>query len=252
MFSSQIKSLLMALFLIIPSQVLADGVIDDLQKRNPDIDKYEFTKAYIDSLGDVGNALSRFKTEDAYSQDFVQSTIEMMQDTKISTNDYKRAASKIKDYTVSKNETIALMAKAIIKVYENHVKLNDESVILLEEIYSPNNLNNPSKVDLGKLMSRQADLGAQHNEIMRFLMQTSIFITQMLVSPRTDSNGKISTMGITSTQRTDLLKELEINFGEKVKKGFNKDIKEMNYFESSGAILYEFLANSEFKTLVTD
>lgn len=248
MLNAYLKGLLVAVFLIFPGQVFADDTID-LLKQNPDIDKYEFTKAFISSLGDVANAMARFKKGDEYAKDDVQSTVALMQDTKRSSSDYARAADKVKEFTTSKNEMIALIAASLVKSYEDHVKLNDESIALLEEMYGPNTFNNPSKVDLGKFMSRQADFGAKHIEIMRILMETSMFLAQVLVSPHVNSEGNLTKLGITSSQRKDLIKELEMNFDEKVKNGIPKDAKDANYFETSGAFLYEFLANSEMKTL---
>jgi hypothetical protein len=246
-----IKSLLVAVFLIFPVHAFSDTdtTSEKLLQKNPDIDKYEFSKAFISSLGDVSSAVSRFKKGDEYAKDDVQSTIALMKDTKRSSSDYARAADKVKEFVNSKNELIALMATSLANAYESHIKLNDESIALLEELYSPNAFNNPNKVDLGKFMSRQADFGAKHEEFMRLLMQTSMYLGQILVSPRVNSDGNLSTIGITRSQREDLIKELELHFDEKVKNGIKKDTQELNYFEASGAFLYEFLANSEMKTL---
>ena len=223
----------------------------EIEKKNPNIDKYEFAKAFIRSLGDVSSALDRFKeVEDQSNKTDIESTMDLMKVTKRSSSDYERAAAQIDDFSRSKNELIALMATSLLASYDSHIQLNDEMIKIYEEMYGPEAMSNPDKVDLGKLMRRQSDLTARHEEFMRFLMQTSLFMTQILVSEQPDSEGKMSILGITSQQKQDLIKDLEIIFGEKVKNGFKKAKGSLNYFDSCGAILYEVLALGNFKTTV--
>ena len=226
------------------------GTPKEAVTQNPDINKYEFVKAFINSLSDVASALERFQEVDNQSnKNDIQSTIDLMKVTKRSSADYERAASQIEDFSTSKNGLIVLAATSLRDQYRGHIKLNDEMIKMYEEIYSPEAINNPEKINVGKLMSRQGDLSAKHEEFMRSLMQTSLFLSQILVSEKPDTEGKMSILGITSKQKQDLIKDLEMVFGEKVMIGMKMAKPGLNYFDSCGAILYELLALKDFATL---
>lgn len=223
---------------------------EEIMNQNPDINKYEFMKAFLHSLSDVSSAIERFKEVDNQSnKNDIQSTIDLMKVTKRSSFDYERAASQVEDFSTSKNELIALAATSLRDRYRSHIKLNDEMIKMYEEMYSSEAMNNPEKINVGKLMSRQGDLAAKHEEFMRSLMQTSLFLSQILISEKPDTEGKMSILGITSGQKQDLIKDLEMVFGEKVKIGMKMAKPGLNYFDSCGAILYEVLALKNFKTL---
>lgn len=231
---------------------LNETSLQSLHEKNSDIDKFEFAQAFIRSLAQVASMLSRLKgglPENTQYIDEVEMNVAFMKNLRRGNDNLTLAINFISPFKNSKNKLIGTAVDNIEAVYKRLIELNYASINQLEVLYGPEVQNHPEEFDQGKFMRQSSEIAAAQDQAMDLLMWASVLVTNIVVSEHPDKEGKMSILALTKDQREKLLEELSIAFDDKIKVGFSGASNNLSYFESSGAILYQTLALTGFKSI---
>lgn len=208
--------------------------------------KFEFLNDFISSLRQVKIIFERNKQDDpanrAYNND-VEMGAEFMKNSRLAIKDYEIAKYLLEKYKDSSDETIKSVADAATLVYEKEIELQKQGLSLMEKMYGREVMNNPEDVDFGKLMSEQSILAANHEDLMKMLMDVAVLSTYTIV--KADEYKKMTLLDLNAEERDYLIKELILVFGDEVKDGLKVG---QSYFTASGAAIMKVISNPDLKT----
>ena len=225
-----------------------DESIVGLHNENPDIDKFKFVKAYINGLSQLAIVFERNAKASPqntnYQNDFEMGT-SLMKNWRLSQDNFNLAKNYLEPFKESQNKIIQNVVNVLDSTYDGMIKLSNESIEGYEKLYGPETLNHPENFNIGKQMKDVSELQAKDEQHMESFFHSTLMIAHVLISEHPDKDGHMSILAITKTQKEELLSSLNSIFGEKIKTGL--DNKNLNYFESCGAVLYEVLKKRGFK-----
>lgn len=201
-------------------------------------EEYDFAQAYIQGLAIRKNIDERAEiTEEENTLDDTQTTIETIKLGYRANTDLEDAVRLLEKYKASDKQLIKETAEMTIAFYRRLIELNGEMIKFLEDLYSPEQLNNPDDVHIGKLMGRLGEITAEKEDVSRSLMYCSVLLTHALTLMPQDG-ATISHMIITSEERKELLRDLDSIFGDSIKDGMQTG---QSYLVGAGAGLRTYL-----------
>ncbi len=202
---------------------------------------YTFSLALIDSFGYAKSGLERFSSEvPSRDTNFVSSAGQLMYEVKLAAKDYECAASIVASYKSSKNEAIQTAAEAAYRVYTSIVALDQQLINEYKKVLD----GKVRDAETSAFVERIADLAARKDEVWKTLPIASVSAAHALVALPKTKGGKLEQWNIIAAQRNVLKIEIRKTLGEMVTAGAKAG---QSSVEACGALLYEFLSNTEWK-----
>lgn len=96
-------------------------------------------------------------------------------------------------------------------------------------------------VDYGAIAAELPKQTAMLEHLDRSLFQTTSLIFSMLIGEKPDSQGHMSRLRITRSERDHLVQTLQIDFGDKMNRA------DQNYIVSSATVLRDYLSKKDYK-----
>jgi len=144
-------------------------------------------------------------------------------------------ASAMKEMTL--DEPFSYLPGAIAKFYEYKIAAHQRMIDMATAFAS----GPKPGVDYGAMVAEAPKLTATIEYIDRSLFQVTPTLFAMLISDKPDSQGHISRLRITRTERDQLVRKLQILFGDKLNR------KDQNYIVSSASVLRDYLIKKGYK-----
>lgn len=125
--------------------------------------------------------------------------------------------------------------QTIIAFDKQKIEIHDRLVAISTEFIS----GPKPGVDYGKLYAEVPQLRAQLEHIDEFFMKISALVFTTLMDEKPDSKGHMSRLAITSTERKELLDQLQTSFGKKL------DLDKQPYMVSAASVLRAYLSKEK-------
>lgn len=201
-----------------------------------------FANDFVDSLG---WSISASKRTDNVAGLDDEHTLDLMIGLRRAKKDFNMAKTLVDKYTASSNELINKSAKAASLGYEMLIHFDESIIKILEELENLESANKQESVKAGTIMSKSSKILAERDEAWKILATATIGLAHILVSTTPGEKGIYDTLILTSSQRDQLVKKLDSNYGKTIEKGFVAGIKRAY---TPGALLREFLTRTDVKT----
>ena len=157
-------------------------------------DPFQFTMAVLESLS---YARSAFRpTTLPVNSDALMQISDMMFRIKAADLDYGCAMELLRGYQKSKEPVVSLSAMHAVSVYESVIDLDRETVALLKTMIG----DGAGRISPGDLVEKMADIRLRKSEQWDTISLMILGITGTLASDVPDSNGKASSLRITTQQ----------------------------------------------------
>jgi hypothetical protein len=216
-----------------------------LSNTNPNIDKFDFTMDYINSLGYVKDIYERnLKLGNKNEGSFLglHDTITQMKIYNTDIYDLEIAKKLIEKYKDSHNPTIQQVVKYVVPIYDQLIEVFQASINILEEMQNNVGSAHPENFNMGVIAKKISVISSTYDECLSSLADATQISALGLISDKPDKDGKMTILGITSEEKSKLIDLLVTKFGEKVKAGVQAGIPEIDV---CGGMFYEVLTKKK-------
>lgn len=202
-------------------------------------EEYEFAKDFITGLSLRKNIEEKLKlSENEKYNNELEEIASVMKLGYLANKEIDQAIKLLSKHANSKNPLIKETAESTINMYRLFISINNKSISFCEELYSPDAIRNQSNRHLGKELSELANMNADKEEVSRSLMFCAVMLTQAMTIIPEKENQVITHMAITSSERKNLITDIDSIFGETAKNGLQVGA---SYLDSSGAAIRQYL-----------
>ena len=228
----------------------ANPLYDDVDKfieNNPDGNKYEFVKTYLNALmylkknADRKSDLPKIDINDIENAPSVKPIISDIQRDNVN---LRVARNLVKKFKTPENGMILKVADLFAKVCDDQIEYNDYETILYEKILELQQDGYYEGFSPENFIEAQNLLSDQRRASLKELMEASMLINIVLVSTEQNYYGEFYRLGITRQQRKNLLYKVDDFKG----KGFSGDIEEgQTFLEGSVNVIRQILENESWQ-----
>jgi hypothetical protein len=198
-------------------------------------EEYNFVKDYIKGLGFRYELEKEADTEISKAgDDIIKMNLVSMRMSQKGKLKIREAINYLQPYKKSSREYLRSANDGIIESYESIIENYNASLDALEDI-----TNVDLNTDMGKLSRRVTEITTRQDYISETLFKMTSFVAMLLIDKHPDENNKCSYLLVTSKERKELLKELELYFPNSVLKSKKNNPK---YTVASAIILNTILA----------
>ena len=244
--------ILMALFTSV-SSVSAQQMLGSSRKfkrTNPDIKKYEFVRDYISSLSylKVNEDESKEINELAATETKEIDRIALLRDNLIRNNvNLRIARNYLKKHNKQKeNGLILKVVDTFSKMCDDLIALNNQERNLLENLYYTQLKDEMDSFDRSAYERNQERIAAQRKTTSKKLLESSLFVTKVLISPQENYYGEFDRLGITQEERYRLLYKID----EFAEDGFKGELRAgQTFLQGSVVAIREILEDYDFETI---
>ncbi len=228
--------------------IYVDPEVQRYQEYNPDGRKYEFVKSYIHSLSyiyqnDVRNEEIRLLTFEYLQEAF---NLVKLRDILVVNNINLRVARNfIKKYKDSQNGLILKVSELYTQFCDDLIEINDEEKEFYNKLYENSLERDTQGIDKKKIVDWQQYVNEKRKEIMMDLLESSLLVTKVLISDKTDGYGELSYLGISDDQRHNLLTLLGGFKGEEFKGNLRGG---QSFVEGSVSVLRQILQDDDYRS----
>ena len=202
--------------------------------------EYKFAKAYIDGLG------YRYELEVKADSDFTEAGNDVSKMNMASMRNGQRGKLKLREgislltpFKESNHENIRSIAEVVIEWYIAMLDNYEKSLNAVEDLINASSGSNPN-VDMGSLSKRASEITAKQEYISESLFKANTLVAMTLIDQKPDENNHVSYLLLTSKERKELQKELELYFNKSLLLGGKKNQK---YTVASAIILNKLLTD---------
>ncbi len=198
-------------------------------------------------MGQVKVIFERNEQDDPANRQYENDTemgVEFMKNFQLAIKDYEVAKSLLEKYKNSNDDTMKSVADTACLIYEEEIRLQRQGLGLMEKMYGNDLIKDSAEIDLGKLMSEQSSLAADHEDLMKTLMNTAILATYTIV--RADENNRMTLLDLSTEEKDYLVKELVSVFGDEIRDGVKTG---QSYLTAAGAAIMQVISNPGLKTV---
>ncbi len=167
--------------------------------------------------------------------------LELLNTTKLAIAEYEKAARTLEEYTHSNNEVIQVGSDGALLTY---VQLIETDRGILAEIQNLSRSESPA-FDYGAFVDSVSDLMVEQEQAWKNLLPAAVSVTYVLRESLEEGEG-LDRLGITTEEREELIRLIEMSFGESVKGGQKASQEAV---VGAAATLYEFLSQPGWKGL---
>jgi hypothetical protein len=249
-YKSSFVSMLFALTLIFSAGISSANDTALFIQNNPDGGKYEFVRHYLQSLNYLFLNESRESkmTLFAGKSDGDQSKLYLQELNRDNVN-LRVARNILKKYFSSPNPLMVKTVDLFYSVCGEQIDLNNEEIALIEK-GAPIKEINPLTILKGEqsagLLPRQEEIALKRKESLKTLLEASMLINKILISNQLDQDGELVALGITGTERRQLLQRLN-DFP--VEKTVNQVEQGQSFLQASVASIRGMLEDKSWGTI---
>ena len=236
-------------FLLSPPQLtLAGSYPNDasqLQKYNPDGEKYEFVKDYLTSLSYLKINAKRSTSavavgfEDLNSTDKIKVSIDIL----VQENANLRVARNfLKGYKNNpQNGLIIKVTDLFEAMCDEQIDFNKREINLYKQLYESLDKSSKSNKKL-EYKNEELALAEERRESFKKLLEASMLVNKVLISDRVNEDGKMVLLGVTREERKKLLKKLDAFYEDEYKGNLRAG---QSFLQGSVSVIRELLENSD-------
>lgn len=209
------RSVFLILFaaLILTSSVVQAGGQSLFKKYNPDIDKYDFAKNFIISIGYYKRVADRLKVEGelkAKTKGDLNLITKYINNCTLDNTDIRIARNMLTRFLTSKNGLIVKVSLQATEAYDQYVALSVKERELWQKFYQHKASGRPDNFDEALFVRQQMDLVAEKKEAEKKLLEASMLIRKVLLSAALCDSDDCSRLVLTKTDRQKLLNFLDV------------------------------------------
>lgn len=220
------------------------------QQNNPDGLKYEFTRDYITSLNYLKENNERFEDVAilAFSEDKEINRIAALRDDLIRNNlNLRIARNYLSKYLRQADNGLILKASDMFTDFcDQLIDHNNQEKLLLEELYYTQLKDEMDGFDVNGFTRDQRRIGLARKEALKKLLETSILVSKILISPQENYAGEYDRLGITQEERYKLLYKIDEFEDERFKGELRPGL---TFLEGSVVTLREILEDYDYTAL---
>ncbi len=248
------RSILTALFIVFTatSHVVADPLYDDMDRfieNNPDGKKYEFVRTYLNALMYFKKNADRQKelpTIDINNLAEAPSVAPIVLALKKDNVNLRIARNLVKKFKTPENGLILKVADLFAKVCDDQMEYNDYDRVLYERIAEIQESGYFEDFYPESFLEAQELLAEQRRASFKELMEASMLINIVLVSPDRNYYGDFYRLGLTRQQRQNLLYKIDDFKG----KGFSGGVEEgQTFLQGSVNVIRQILENDSWQVM---
>lgn len=221
----------------------------EFKLNNPDGNKYEFAKNYLNSLSQLKDNAKRRESATAVSYDgfqdprVVQKAIENLI---LDNTSLRVARNYILKYRVADNGLILKTTDLFVASCDEQIAQNIQERNLLEK-YQGLLLGDKGEKDFHiRFVKEMEQIAFNRKESYKKMLESAVLLGKVFISAQTDKQGNFVYLGITRQEREKLLLKLD-SFYEKEYQG---ELREgQTFFQASVAAIREVLEDKKFKTI---
>ncbi|MCD4781933.1 MAG: hypothetical protein K8S27_15510 [Candidatus Omnitrophica bacterium] len=211
-----IRILIIVGFILIPTPALAGDLMSDienLQKYNPDIDKYYFVKTYLSALSYLKlNDERLMMSPNLHYSDLERDIpeLEVMADIIIQNNTNLRVSRNlVKKFAKSQNGLILKSHQVFQESCEQLISLNSLEIKVLKNLFQAYRNGEMGRFDSVSFKKEIESIDAARKEALTGIFAASTFVSHVLISGQTDEDGDVFQLGIDQIERDKLLEDLD-------------------------------------------
>lgn len=205
-----------------------------VQKQSP----YHYLVSLSEALGYAKSGLDRSSPTGLGSSK--PSDFDLLFGLKLAKADFECAKEQVVPYGTSSNKAIKTSAQGATLVFALLVDLEQRSI---EEYKTLLDAAAGGNLKRGTMLERQAELAVKYDEAWKLLI-TAVIASTYAVVELEPATGRMSRLGLTRTQRDEVLKRLHSTFGDDVKGGMKAGQLPLM---AAAAALYEILGDPQRK-----
>lgn len=226
------------------------GDVEMFRQENPDGEKYEFSRDYIESLKYVyDHEMRRKDFSELVSDDRNKERVKLEEyvNALIKSNvDLRVAENYIKKHVQSTNGLMRKTADSFVNVCRLLIANNNKERKLMQEWLEIHRKEKLSGFNRDQFVRDLDAIVAERKEIFKTLIEASALAAKILISPKTDRFGSLYVLGITQEQRQKLIERIGFFKGE----DYQGEMREgQSFFGASIAVLKEALQDETWGVL---
>ncbi len=196
---------------------------------------FNFTKDYIESLGDC--RLAQIAEEDSLANNAgdIKSTIDLMKTARLKTVRFNTAILRLDPYKNSSNKLIKEAAAFIINSYQMLKEACEEGLRMQEKLLN----EKEETLNQGKYASKASELQAKSEMALEQLMRCSVLVDDSLIDLKPDENNHCCYLNITSVERKELIDKMHSIFDAKIDEIQPKS--NFSYVDGAAALVMKIL-----------
>ncbi|NTV29724.1 MAG: hypothetical protein HGA80_06565 [Candidatus Omnitrophica bacterium] len=205
-----------SILLFILSVFLATGPVaaqeTSFKQFNPDVDKYEFAKSFISSLGYYARVSGRLALEDkaaVESRTDIRSIRACIDHRTLDNTDLRIARNYLVRYFKSSNGLIRRVAIDSVATYDRLIGMSVQERTLWQEFEDSRLGGRASSFDEVGFGSKQVLLARDKKEIAKELILQANFVTKVLLSSERCATEDCKELALTQGERYRLAKKLD-------------------------------------------
>lgn len=248
-----ILALVMAVVLLADMNVAAEEMLGSNRRfriNNPDGIKYEFARDYITSLNYLKENNERFEDVAilAFSEDKEIDRIAALRDDLIRNNlNLRIARNYLSKYLRQADNGLILKASDMFTNFcDRLIDLNNEEKLLLEDLYYTQLKDEMDGFDVDGFTRSQRRIGQARKTTLKELLETTILVSKILISPQENYAGQFDRLGITQEERYKLLYKIDEFEDDRFKGELRPGL---TFLEGSVVTLREILEDYDYTAL---
>lgn len=217
------RSVLSFLIILLAFSPSFSGAAENpFKTKNPDIDKYSFTKNFIIGLGYYDRAAERMKEEAGLSEAAISelATIQTFIDNRTLDNTELRIARNyLTRFASSRNGLVRKITEDVTAAYDRLIAISIEERGLWQAFYDFKKNNIDQRIDDQDFIRQQTEIALDKKEIAKELLVSSQLIRVLLLSAQKCSGEDCRHLAITQKEREKLLERLNVFAGDRLSWG---------------------------------
>lgn len=243
------KIFLILVMIAFPMNVFGQGFygdVDKFQAYNPDVNKYNFVRAYLNALTylKINEEREKRGLEDfSLTKKYEQALKEIEKDI----TNLRIAKNLLTNYLSSENKMIAKATDTFIIFCQGQVDLNGEEAGMINELFTAQKNGQMEDFNKSDFEQKRVSLNQRRRQSKDLLLESSTFVTKILVSGKADRFGQFVSLGITEKEREKLLKKINVFKGDE----YVGEIKVgQSFLQTSVKMIRNMLEDSSWGALI--
>jgi len=242
------KVILVFAIIMFPLRVFGQGFygdVDKFQAYNPDVNKYQFVRSYLNALTYLKFNEDRadFATIGLGLSDKYEQTLKVIE--RDITN-LRIAKNLLDDYMSSSNKMIVKTVDIFTLFCNEQIESDGEEAALINQLFRAQKSGEMAGFDKDTFQQKRTLLSQRRRKSKESLLEASGFVTKILISGEVDRFGQFVSLGVTEKERKKLLKKISV-FEEEEYVG---EIKTgQSFLQVSVKMIRDMLEDSSWGTL---
>ncbi len=179
--------------------------------------EFVFVRTYIHNLGGqyAIEVAAQSELKEAGS-DLTKMSIVNMRNAKRFNLELQTGINSLLEYRRSHNPLVSEVAEVTVQCYSDLIR-NFRNVVAQSQNLLNATTESDANIDAGAMINNATDISTQHEYLMGTLSKSAQLLAFSLLDTIPDPNGKLTYLLITSTERKQLLHQLDLVFGDSIK-----------------------------------